>query len=244
MTDDLWVGPGITAVAGSDVTDSRDASAYLVEDSGELALIDSGAGPSYPRILERIRAAGYDPGRLRYVIATHAHVDHIGALASFVRDFSPAIVAHELDAWAIESPDPDYTASSWYNLELPPVKVDLRLTGRLDRLPLGETELICLHAPGHTPGSMVVYLDREGLRYLFGQDIHGPFHPGFRSNVQQWAESMDALIELKADVLAEGHFGVIRGADQVAEFIQGYKSRHGFGPGPFNRKPKPVNYYS
>ncbi|MBU2549609.1 MAG: MBL fold metallo-hydrolase [Proteobacteria bacterium] len=225
MLSPLRIGPGIYVVAGPDLTDGRDALAYLIEDAGELALVDAGAGPSYTRILDLIRAAGYDPSALRFIVATHNHIDHIGSLASFVRDFDPIIVAHGLDATAIESADPVRTAARWYGIELAPVKVAMKLEGRIHRLVLGDSELVCLHAPGHTPGSLVVYLDREGRRYLFGQDIHGPFEAMFDSDLDAWRASMRILIDLKADVLCEGHYGVYHGADRVAEFIQGFLDR-------------------
>lgn len=219
------IGPGIHLVGGPGLTDNRDALTYLIEDSGELALIDSGAGPGYRNLIANIAAAGQDPARLKYVIATHAHIDHIGALADLARDFGPDIAAHEADAHSIESGNSRATAADWYGLTLKPVQVTIRLTGRENRLRLGGIDLICLHAPGHTPGSMVVYLDREGRRYLFGQDIHGPFDPAFGSDIATWRESMKTLLELKADLLAEGHYGVFDGSGQVAAFIQGFLTR-------------------
>jgi len=226
MTEVEKIGPGIFIVAGPDLTDDRDALAYLVEDSGELALIDAGAGPSYPQLAANIRGAGFDPARLGFIIATHCHIDHIGSLAAFVRDYSPVVVAHIEDARAIEEADPTVTAARWYNLDLEPVEIALKLQGQLNRIMLGQSELVCLHTPGHTPGSMVVYLDRDGRRYLFGQDIHGPFHPSFGSDLQAWRRSMQTLIDLKADVLAEGHYGVFYGADKVADFIKTFLETH------------------
>jgi glyoxylase-like metal-dependent hydrolase (beta-lactamase superfamily II) len=216
------IGPGLFLVAGPDLTDPRDALAYLIEDRGDLALIDVGAGPSYPRLVQNIRAAGLDPTRLKLIVATHAHIDHVGALAAFARDYGPVVAAHEQDAWALETANPVFTAARAYGLRLEPVEVALKLQGRVNRLVLGGSELVCWHTPGHTPGSLSVVLDRQGKRYLFGQDIHGPFLPAFRSDLEQWRESMARLLELKADVLCEGHYGVFYGADEVARFIQSF----------------------
>jgi len=222
MDSETRIGPGIFQVAGPDLTDPRDALAYLVEDHGDLALIDAGAGPSYPGIVRNIRALGLDPTRLKLIVATHAHIDHVGALSAFVRDFSPVVAAHQADAWALETADPAFTAARAYGLRLEPVEVALKLQGRENRLALGDSELVCLHTPGHTPGSLSVILDRDGTRYLFGQDIHGPFLPAFRSDIDQWRASMARLLALEADVLCEGHYGVIRGAKRVARFIQDF----------------------
>jgi glyoxylase-like metal-dependent hydrolase (beta-lactamase superfamily II) len=55
---------------------------------------------------------------------------------------------------------------------------------------------------------------------LFGQDVHGPFAPAFGSDLAQWRNSMLRLLELQADVLAEGHYGVFRPAAEVSAFIR------------------------
>lgn len=215
-------------MAGPDLTDRRDASAYLVRDGEELALIDTGAGPSYRQIVDNIRSCGCDPSNLRYVIATHAHIDHIGALADFAGDFPCRIIAHQLDAPAIESADQRFTAAHWYGLDLKPVTVQQKIIQDRETLVLGDTRLVCMHIPGHTPGSMVVYLDRDDRRYLFGQDIHGPFHKDFQSDRLAWRDSMHRVIELEADVLAEGHYGIIEGRMEVVEFIRGHLAGYGF----------------
>lgn len=216
------IGPGIWAAAGPDITDDRDAYAYLITDGNESALIDSGAGPSYRDIVSNIRAAGVDPETIRYIIATHAHIDHIGSLAHFKRDFPLTIVAHALDASAIETADPYYTAAAWYGLRPEPIEVDVKIEAHKHILNLGGTDIICLHTPGHTPGSLSVYMDKGGVRYLFGQDIHGPFHPSFKSSIPDWRASMAALIDLEADVLAEGHYGIIRGRTGITDFIYSF----------------------
>ncbi len=51
---------------------------YLVEDSGELAIIDTGTHNSLPQVLETIAAVGATPQKVRYVIPTHVHLDHAG----------------------------------------------------------------------------------------------------------------------------------------------------------------------
>ncbi len=226
MNNSTRIGPGIYLAAGPDLTDPRDAFAYLVEGGNELALIDAGAGPSYPRIIDQIRLAGQDPDRLGMIIATHAHIDHTGALADFSRDYNISIVAHEEDARALETADPVFTAARSYGLDLKPVEVTLKLRGRVNRLALGESELVCLHTPGHTPGSMAVYLDRDGKRYLFGQDIHGPFHASFGSDLAAWRASMKMLIDLQPDVLCEGHYGIFYGAEKIINFIQEFLNQY------------------
>jgi len=100
--------------------------------------------------------------------------------------------------------------------------VDRRFTSDHEVLSFGDEELHVLHTPGHTPGSLSLYLDRGGRRILFGQDIHGPFLPSFASVVEDWRTSMEKLLELKADILCEGHFGIFHGREKVETYIRKY----------------------
>jgi glyoxylase-like metal-dependent hydrolase (beta-lactamase superfamily II) len=65
-------------------------------------------------------------------------------------------------------------------------------------------------------------MDRDGQRILFGQDVHGPIHPVLESNREQYRQSLQKLIDLKADVLCEGHFGVYRPREEVEKYIKSY----------------------
>ena len=119
------------------------------------------------------------------------------------------------------------TAAAWYNLRFPPIPVDIKLANEEERLLFGDQEIVFLHTPGHTPGSLSVYLDRGGTRVLFGQDIHGPFSAEFGSDPAAWRRSMEKLLALEADILCEGHFGVFQPKDNVAAYIEHYMRQYG-----------------
>jgi glyoxylase-like metal-dependent hydrolase (beta-lactamase superfamily II) len=132
------------------------------------------------------------------------------------------VIVHELDAAAMESGDPVKTAAEWYNLSFPPTPVDYQLSEVREVLKFSRGELLCLHTPGHTPGSISVILDYDGKRVLFGQDIHGPFSDSFGSDLAAWKKSMEVLLGLQADILCEGHFGIYRPEAEVKRYIQNY----------------------
>jgi len=69
----------------------------------------------------------------------------------------------------------------------------------------------------------VVYLtESDGQKVLFAQDVHGPLDPGFLSNRKDYLNSLNMLLEIGADILCEGHFGVYHGKHEVAAFIRGF----------------------
>ncbi len=129
--------------------------------------------------------------------------------------------AHTLDARAIEEGDTSKTGSDLYGIRFPPTHVDQVLEGKEMRFDFEGGFLQGLHTPGHTPGSISLYIDR-GVRILFGQDIHGPFMARFGSDINQWRISMKELLKLDADILCEGHFGIYRSKEAVREYIMGY----------------------
>jgi len=217
---------GIHLVGGGSLSHFQDATVFIVECGPELVMIDSGAGKGTKAIERNIRDIPLDPAGISHLVLTHCHVDHIGGVKHFQDAFGCHVTAHELDADAIETGDPSLTAASWYGTKLPRVRVDRRLHGDSEVLEIGGSELHCIHTPGHTPGSICVWLDRGGMRVLFGQDIHGPFSREFNSNIDHWRDSMERLIGLQADILCEGHFGIFTGKKRVEAYIRGYLDQY------------------
>ena len=216
----------VYAVGGSDLSAPEDAFVYLVDAGSELVLIDAGVGYAMSRIEENIRSLGRQPAEVWHIIATHCHIDHIGGLFAWKESYGPKIIAHELDRAGIEGENDGLTAAGMYGVDYRPVKVDMLLKGEAEKLMLGDLQFNFLHTPGHTPGSICVYIDTKDGRVLFGQDIHGPFSPAWGSDLGQWRRSMQKLLDLKADVLCEGHAGVFRG-EKVGKYIEGYLQRYG-----------------
>ena len=212
-------------VGGSGFSAPEDAYVYLVDAGSEQVLIDSGVGYGIDRIEDNIRSLGFEPAGVWHIIATHCHIDHIGGLAAWKERYGSKIIAHELDRAGIEGENNALTAASMYGVNYRQVLVDTLLSGELQELMLGDLKFNFLHTPGHTPGSISVYIDTKDGRVLFGQDIHGPFSPAWGSDLKQWRLSMQKLLALKADVLCEGHAGVYRG-EKVGKYIESYLERY------------------
>lgn len=213
---------GVYMIGGPNVTQADDAAVYLIDYAGNLVMIDSGAGGSASQIIRNIEMLGLNPSSISHVILTHCHIDHIGSAPYFREKYGAKIIIHELDAKAVETGDSIRTAANWYGTTFPPTKIDRKLKGEHEILKFGNEELHCLHTPGHTPGSISIYLDRGGKRVLFGQDIHGPFNKAFGSDISAWKKSMQTLLTLEADILCEGHFGVYQPKNKVRDYIERY----------------------
>jgi glyoxylase-like metal-dependent hydrolase (beta-lactamase superfamily II) len=215
----------VYAVGGPGLSAPEDAFVYVVDAGSELVMIDAGVGYGMGRIEDNIRSLGWQPASVWHIIATHCHIDHIGGLSAWKESYGPRIIAHELDRAGIEGENNSLTAASMYGVDYLPVKVDLLLKGETDKLLLGDVEFNFLHTPGHTPGSISVYIDTKDGRVLFGQDIHGPFSDSWGSDLGEWRKSMKKLLDLKADVLGEGHAGIFRG-EKVHKYIEEYLKKY------------------
>ena len=202
-------------------------SVFLVDtkSSDGLVLIDCGMSI---QLLKKIKNVGLSVQNIQHCILTHFHIDHIGA-GFDLKNLNKRVkfYAHEFDADAIEEKGYDSkTAASWYGVRYHPVKLERRLKGDIDTLTIGDHDFHCIHTPGHTPGSISILLEINGTKVLFGQDIHGPFMRDFGSNLYDYQTSMQKLLDLNADILCEGHFGIYRPAERVAEYIRAHMSKN------------------
>ena len=125
-------------------------NAYIVicQKTRDSMLIDAPAEASI--IMDRLK--GTNP---KYILLTHNHMDHIGALAELRARLKVPLAAHALDAGNLTSP-PEILLSDG------------------DTISLGNLKFEVLHTPGHTPGSLCF---KAGC-YLISGDTIFPGGPG------------------------------------------------------------------
>lgn len=214
-------------IGGSSLSHPSDCSIYIIDvGNNESVMIDCGAGESFDELLRNIKSVNLDPNKLKVLVLTHCHIDHISAASQFKEKFSCKIIAHERDADAIEGRVLGPTAASWYGVVYKPVTIDTIILGESEKQKIGNVDFTFLHTPGHTPGSISVYCDIGGKRILFGQDIHGPFDASFGSSINDWKSSMDKLLKLEADILCEGHYGIFHRKVNVSDYIVSYLNKY------------------
>ena len=210
----------IFQVAGPGLTTSDDAASYLIKIGAQAALIDAGSGAATDKLMANIRDCVVDPVDIVYLFLTHCHYDHTGGAAALQERLPLKIVAQALEAPYLEKGDHEVTAASWYGARIKPVTIDLKWPGPRQNFQIGDRLLVGYHTPGHSPGSAVYVMESDGFKVIFGQDVHGPLHPSLLSNREAYRRSLQLLLDLEADILCEGHYGVYRGKKEVAAFIR------------------------
>lgn len=70
---------------------------YLMEEQGELTLVDTGWPRSWPRIERAISELGYSPSNVSAVVLTHGHPDHLGGAERVRRECGAPVLAHSAE---------------------------------------------------------------------------------------------------------------------------------------------------
>jgi glyoxylase-like metal-dependent hydrolase (beta-lactamase superfamily II) len=195
--------------------------AYVWHDLDGLTLIDAGLPGSAPLVADAICQSGYQPADLRRLVLTHFHADHVGAAADIAGWGAVEVLAHHADAPFIRAgaagPAPDladWERPSYDQVmsQLPaeptrPPRIDCEIEDG-DELGFGDGA-VALAVPGHTPGSVALYLPRH--RVLFTGDAAARRPDGkvgcgvFNVNRAQAAASLCRLAGLGAAVACFGH---------------------------------------
>jgi glyoxylase-like metal-dependent hydrolase (beta-lactamase superfamily II) len=183
-----------------------------------LTLVDTGFKGRSVHILREIARLGYSPTDVTSIIITHHHADHVGSLAALKEVTRAKVMAHHADASYIDGslPQPGPTKPEWLSATLAPfhelwattpVAVDV-LVSDGDELPImGGIKI--LHTPGHTPGSISLFLEKERL-VIVGDVLSrtaGLSLPSkaFTINLVQEIQSIRKVASLDFDLICFGH---------------------------------------
>jgi glyoxylase-like metal-dependent hydrolase (beta-lactamase superfamily II) len=183
------------------------ANVYLLVDD-DLTLVDTGLPGRADLILEQIEELGYSPSDIKRIIITHYHADHTGSLAALKRATQAEVIAHPADAPYIDGtlPQPGPARPQW-----------------LSKLPILDGIKI-LHTPGHTPGSICLYLQSKDLliagdllAHRFGLKLPSK---SFTIDIVQEIQSVKRVAGLEFDIICFGHGSpIMRDANHtVADF--------------------------
>ncbi|MFL5552459.1 MAG: MBL fold metallo-hydrolase [Gemmatimonadaceae bacterium] len=173
---------------------------YLVIDerSNRAVIVDPGSEGD--RLVAAVDQSG---AKLDAVWVTHAHVDHVGAIASIKRKWDVPIYLHPLDRRLY---DAAARQAEMYGVpfeEPPPPDRDFADGQRLE---LGDIAMTVLHAPGHAPGHVVIHGNGIALvgDCLFAGSIGRTDLP--LSNPPQLAATLEKISALPAaTVVYPGH---------------------------------------
>ncbi len=131
------------------------ANCFLVRSGEDIVIIDPGAEPE--RIVNLLEAWEAEP---LAIVLTHAHVDHVGGVAGLVRRFGVPVHLHAADLPLYERAA-EHGAMFGVPVESPPPPDRWLEHGQT--LDLGSIGFEVRHAPGHSPGGVVLVSAKEAF---------------------------------------------------------------------------------
>ena len=182
--------------------------------------------PQLPTKAVGMRAAAEAHGRIRYLINTENHVDHIfgnywfrgageivnhKALWDIFMDPKAALdpFAYALEAIPTDDPEaePLIPDRDEYYADLP--RGTVVFTGDLLKLRVGDHTIDCHWTPGHTPGQLAVHVPEERVVFTGDTIFSGVQTWLMTSNVDQWLEALETIRALDVDYVVPGHGPVV-----------------------------------
>lgn len=215
---------------------------YMIQDqtTGAWALIDAGLKWSASKIRDMASELFGEGVRPTAIILTHGHFDHVGALQKLNEEWNVPIYAHSLEVPYLTGmssyPPPDPTvggglmsAMSWMYPKGPiNVKDFIRTLPNDNSIP-GFPEWKYIHTPGHTPGHISLFRERdrvliagdafvttkaESAMYALSGTKHLSGPPKYFTC--NWASAELSVIKLAAldpEIAATGHGKSMRGEE-------------------------------
>lgn len=189
IIDSFTSGP--FATNGYVVADPKSRGALLIDAPPESI-------PYFQRILQEKNLSP------KALLLTHSHLDHTAESAALKKTFSIPLYIHPLDLPNLEKP-----GSDGLPLFLPvlPASADHELfDGK--KLKFGDLEILVIHTPGHTPGGVCFYLEKEKILFsgdtLFKGTIGNLSFP--TSEAEKMWDSLEKLSHLPKEVIVyPGH---------------------------------------
>jgi len=152
------------------------SNCYIIgsESNKEGAIIDPGAEAE--EILKNVKDLGL---KVKFIVLTHGHIDHVGALKEVKEATGAEVAIHTDDAKSLH----EQSIARAFGLSYPPPPPPDRLLNGGDSIDIGDLHFLVLHTPGHSPGGIcllgegVVFSGDTLFNYGIGRyDLPGGSH--------------------------------------------------------------------
>ena len=208
-------------------------ASYLITSPQGHILVDTVMPESTSQIKANIEKLGFKIVDIKYLVNTHAHIDHTGGLAEMKQASGAQMIAGEADKPLLEGgyyPGAENDAA----LKFPPVKVD-RTVREGDKVTVGDVRLTARETPGHSPGCTSWEFavkdgdaTRWGLIFCSGTVALNRLvgNPTYSGIVADYKKTFARARDMKVDVLLAPHPEMYKMAEKRAKLGDG-------GPNPF-----------
>ena len=199
---------------------------YLLEEAGEVTIIDAGAPGYWDDLPAELAAMGRTMEDVRALVLTHAHADHVGFAERLRRERRVPVRVHELDAALARrpgTPNLDERKIRPFALRFIAFALShgmLRNTPILEVATFGDGATLdvpgaprVIGVPGHSEGSAVLHVPARDVAFIGDAFVtlnvlsgdRGPRMSPFNADIRRAYESLARLDRLDARVALPGH---------------------------------------
>ncbi|MCX5812842.1 MAG: MBL fold metallo-hydrolase [Proteobacteria bacterium] len=204
ITDDLYVYPW---------TSYQENNCNTVFIDGEVpTLIDPGHRHLFNHIIEGMARDGKAIDRVKSILCTHSHPDHIEAISSFDKEILKGISREEYEY--LHNGGKELFLATGCHMPQTPFKLFLQE----GMVKLGDKTLQIIPTPGHSPGSVCFYWE-EKKALISGDTVFymGVGRTDFQGgDINALANSVEKLSGLKMEYLIPGHGEILNGEEAIS----------------------------
>ena len=158
------------------------ASCHMIDTGEGLILIDVGYSETADAVEESLGILGYDVKDVKYILVSHGHGDHSDGVPKIIAKSGAKCLMHKADNIYLKGFLPDGYLHDG------------------DVVKLGNTEILCLHTPGHTEGVMSFFFDLTENGKIYRAGMFGG--AGVNQLKKSYIDRHMLPFSLRADYLA------------------------------------------
>ncbi|WP_439027654.1 MBL fold metallo-hydrolase [Haloarchaeobius sp. DT45] len=215
--------------------DTGEYGAVYILDADQVAIVDTGIGTHYERILDALDELDIAPGDVAYLVPTHVHLDHAGG-AGYLAEACPnaTVAVHERGARHLVDPSRLWEGTKeavgdqieWYAEPKPVSEARIRELADGDVIRLGNHSLHATEAPGHAPHQHIFYDPTNDAVFVAdAAGIYVPTHDRVREttpppqfDLEQAIDDVEKIRAIAPSALLYPHFGPASTGDRLTEY--------------------------
>jgi glyoxylase-like metal-dependent hydrolase (beta-lactamase superfamily II) len=149
------------------VTGPLEENCYIIfdEETNECIIIDP--GDDGEEIEEEVKRFSPE-AKVKYILLTHAHFDHVGALKYVKEKLGGEILMHKGDLPLLQRA---HDLAMFFGLKIPEQPPPDRFIEDSEEIIFNKIKVKAIHVPGHSPGGMAYLFSYKNELHLFTGDI-------------------------------------------------------------------------